>query len=259
MADRYTAADAAARREKRAREGETDREARTALAKMKERESFTYRAADDPLFTALRSLYAEQGRQAALSAQGQAAALTGGYGNSYAASAGNAAYGQELSRLNALLPDMYDRARQRWKDEGDRLESLYRAAADRSDAAFARARALRQDGLSERAFAASREDAAWQREQDERSRAYSLAMLMLQNGLAPGADLARGSGISEEDIASLLSLYRKGAKGGKAYAPKERDGGFALSALAGALAALGANSSRQGRRGGGQPRQVALD
>ena len=64
--------------------------------------SFKYSFNDDELFKSYADVLTQNAKQASLNAQGQAAALTGGYGNSYGLAAGQQAYQQ------ALLP-LYDR------------------------------------------------------------------------------------------------------------------------------------------------------
>jgi hypothetical protein len=60
---------------------------------------------------------------------GQASALTGGYGNSYAQQVGNQAYQQYLTQLNAMVPEFWDRAFKAWQAEGDDLVNRYKLAA----------------------------------------------------------------------------------------------------------------------------------
>ena len=52
---------------------------------------------------------------------GNAASLTGGYGNTYASAAGQQAYDNYVSMLNDKALDFYDRAYQRYNDEGQNL------------------------------------------------------------------------------------------------------------------------------------------
>jgi guanine deaminase len=56
----------------------------------------------------------QQGQQAMRDTMGQAAALTGGYGNTYAQQAGEQAYAAYLSRLNDVLPELYGEAYNRF-------------------------------------------------------------------------------------------------------------------------------------------------
>ena len=57
----------------------------------------------------------QQGQLAMQNTMGQAAALTGGYGSSYASTAGNQAYQQHLTGLNEVIPQLYDAAFQRYR------------------------------------------------------------------------------------------------------------------------------------------------
>ena len=56
---------------------------------------------------------------------GQAAAMTGGYGNSYAQTVGQQAYNQQLNQLNDIMPELYQMAYNRYSDEGQRLMDMY--------------------------------------------------------------------------------------------------------------------------------------
>jgi len=74
------------------------------------REDFSYDFNTDPLYQNYRDQYQ---RQAVLGQQGamaNAAALTGGYGSSYASTAGNLAYQENMSQLNNVIPQLYQMA-----------------------------------------------------------------------------------------------------------------------------------------------------
>ena len=72
------------------------------LAQIQGQKDFKYEFNQDALFNSLKDVYTQQAKQASLNAQGQAAGLTGGYGNSAAQAAGSQAYQQ------AILP-LYDK------------------------------------------------------------------------------------------------------------------------------------------------------
>ena len=74
--------------------------------KVMQKPDFKYDLANDPLYRQYADQYVRQGRQAAMDAQGQAAGLTGGYGNSYGAMVGNQAYQQYLGQLNSVVPSV---------------------------------------------------------------------------------------------------------------------------------------------------------
>lgn len=89
------------------------------------RPNFEYDLNADMLYQQYRDQYQRAGRQAMADTMGQAATMTGGYGNSYAASAGNQAYQQYLTQLNNIVPDLYDRAYKRYNQEYSDLMNQY--------------------------------------------------------------------------------------------------------------------------------------
>lgn len=91
------------------------------LGQLESRPAFSYDPAADPLYGLYRDHYMRDGRLAMLDAEANAAALSGGYANSYAATAGNQAYQMHLGQLSALLPQLYENAYDRWQREGQAL------------------------------------------------------------------------------------------------------------------------------------------
>lgn len=88
------------------------------------RPKFSYTAEDmtnDDLYKMYRDQYMRQGNLAMRDTMGNAAALTGGYGNTYASAAGQQAYDNYVSMLNDKALGFYDRAYQRYNDEGQNL------------------------------------------------------------------------------------------------------------------------------------------
>ena len=88
------------------------------------RPKFSYTAEDmtnDDLYKMYRDQYLRQGNLAMRDMMGNAASLTGGYGNTYASAAGQQAYDNYVSMLNDKALDFYDRAYQRYNDEGQNL------------------------------------------------------------------------------------------------------------------------------------------
>ena len=85
------------------------------------REKFSYSLNADPLYEQYRELYTQNGKKAMMDTVGQATALTGGYANSYAVTAGNQAYHEYLDNLNEVALDLRDRAYEQYGDEGDKL------------------------------------------------------------------------------------------------------------------------------------------
>ena len=92
------------------------------------RQPFRYDAGSDPLYQNYRQQYVKDGRLAMLDTLGQAQSSTGGYGNSYAQSAAQQAYGAHLQSLNDKIPELYQLALNRYGLEttalSDRLSYL---------------------------------------------------------------------------------------------------------------------------------------
>lgn len=73
-------------------------------------EDFTYDVNSDALYQQYADQYVRQGKMASANVMGQAAAMTGGYGNSYMATVGNQAYQSYLQELNDKVPELYQLA-----------------------------------------------------------------------------------------------------------------------------------------------------
>ena len=95
------------------------------LRAYEDREPFSYDINQDALYNQLKDLYIQQGNLASMDTMGRAAAMTGGYGNSYAQTAGQQVYNQHLSQLNAMAPELYDNAYNRYLDEGSEMLDMY--------------------------------------------------------------------------------------------------------------------------------------
>lgn len=101
------------------------------MGKIENRPQFNYDFNNDPLFqNALASAMAS-GQTAMQDTIGQASALTGGYGSSYATSAANQAYNNMIKGAYDNLPAYYNIARDAYNQEGEELYNqlnMYRAA-----------------------------------------------------------------------------------------------------------------------------------
>lgn len=121
-------------------------------------EKFKYSFNDDELFRYYADLYTQKGKQAAMDVQGQAAGLTGGYGNSYGAMAGNQAYQQYLLGLYDKGMDLRDRAYQQYADERADKYNQYGALSQADQTDYGRYRDEVGDWQSERDYWTGRYD-----------------------------------------------------------------------------------------------------
>ena len=111
-------------------------EADAYLKQYQERGPFTYDFNSDALYNQYKDNYIRQGQMAMMDTMGQAAALTGGYGNSYAQSVGQQAYQQQLSQLNDKLPELWQMANDRYTQEGQEMLAMYDLYSNREAQAY---------------------------------------------------------------------------------------------------------------------------
>ena len=105
------------------------------LNQYENRDPFSYDFNSDALYQQYRDNYILQGQMAMMDTMGQAAAMTGGYGNSYAQSVGQQAYNQYLNQLNEIIPELNQMAYDRYQNEGQELlnkYNLYKGLSDQS-------------------------------------------------------------------------------------------------------------------------------
>ena len=102
------------------------------------REAFSYDPEEDEMYRRYAKLYAAQGAAAMEDTMGQAAALTGGYGSSYAQAVGQQAYDRYLGELAALVPELRQAALAEYTQEGKALTDRYGLLRQQESAAYDR-------------------------------------------------------------------------------------------------------------------------
>ena len=102
------------------------------------REDFSYDINSDALYQQYKDQYTALGKMAMQDTMGQAAAMTGGYGSSYASTAGNQAYQSYLSQLNEVVPELYGMARDQYNQEGQEMYTQYGLLADQENQDYGR-------------------------------------------------------------------------------------------------------------------------
>ena len=127
------------------------------------REKFSYDMNNDAFYQQYAQQYANNAKLAMEDTVGQISALTGGYGNSYAATAGQAMYNQQMQGLNDKATELYQLALQKYNAEGDRLNNLYSMTAN--------AYGMEQDRINSEIA-----EAQWNAQFDEQVRQYNTTM-----------------------------------------------------------------------------------
>lgn len=93
------------------------------------REDFQYDVSEDQLFQQALASAMGSGKAAMQDTIGQASALTGGYGSTYATSAGNQAYNSFIEDAYNNLPEYYNMALQAYQMEGEEMLQQFNMAA----------------------------------------------------------------------------------------------------------------------------------
>lgn len=125
------------------------------LGKIENRDKFSYDVNGDALYQQYAQQYAQKGKMAAQDVMGQAAAMTGGYGNSYAATVGNQAYQSYLTEANNAIPTFYQMALDKYTREGQELKDLYSILSDRENVDYSKYRDEVGDWQTERDYLAN--------------------------------------------------------------------------------------------------------
>lgn len=117
----------------------------SALGKIQNRPDFSYDVNSDALYQQVAQNYLRQGQQAMMDTAGQAAALTGGYGNSYGQTAGQQVYNQYLQGLTELVPQYRQLALEQYRLEGEDLLKQYQLLLDQENRDYDRYRDTLED------------------------------------------------------------------------------------------------------------------
>ena len=126
--------------------------------KIMNREKFSYDLNGDALYKQYKDQYTTQGKMAMMDTMGQAAAMTGGYGNSYASTVGNQAYQGYLQQLNDRVPELYQLALDKYNQEGQDMLNQYALLGEQENRDYSRYRDTVSDWNTERDYLTNRYD-----------------------------------------------------------------------------------------------------
>lgn len=183
-----------------------DAEIRELYGKIVNRPAFTYSPSSDALYGVYRENYAREGRLAMRDTMGRAAALTGGYGSSYGQAVGQQQYDAYLQKLGDALPELYERAYERYRDEGDALENRLGAAQRLAQAEYDRARDRTKDAKDGMEMQNKQEQQNFERSQ---TRYKNLYELILKTGYTPSSEELESSGMSQAQAEALINEYKR--------------------------------------------------
>ena len=134
------------------------------IQQIQNREKFSYDMNADALYQQYKGQHTTQGKMAMMDTMGQAQAMTGGYGNSYAQSVGQQAYQGYLQQLNDKIPELYQLALSQYNKEGDDMHNQASLIAGMEEQDYGRYRDQVSDYYTE--LDRLTNDARYQGEQD---------------------------------------------------------------------------------------------
>ena len=137
------------------------------------REDFSYDVSADPLYRQARKQAVSLGSRAMRDTMGQAAALTGGYGSSWAQTTGQQSYQEALAELEEVVPQLYEMAYRRYQDQGDTLKSNLSLLQALDEVGYDRYRDTVGDYQKDRTYYADRADQLYSRDWDSYQSALS--------------------------------------------------------------------------------------
>ena len=161
-------------------------------------EKFKYEFNGDEMFKYYADLYTQKARQMSKDTQGQAAALPGGYGNSWGQQAGAQAYQQAILQLYDKGMELQNAAYQRYRDDIGDVQNQYNYLRDADTNDYGRYQDQLALWQNERDYAAGRADA--ERNMDlntyNTDRDYWTGLAQAENA-AYGNDLDRAEAIRQ--------------------------------------------------------------
>lgn len=116
------------------------------------RKQFSYDPNSDALYQQYKDSYTRNGQTAMKDTMGNAALLTGGYGNSYAVTAGQQAYNNYMQQLADKIPELEQRAYDRYRDETNDLYNQSDLLNTLENTDYGRYRDAMSDYLNDRDF-----------------------------------------------------------------------------------------------------------
>lgn len=128
---------------------------------------FSYDVNTDALYQQYKQQYVKQGQQAMQDTIGQSAALTGGYGSSYATTAGSQAYQSYLDQLNNMVPQLEQNAYAKYQNDQQALRNNLATYMQQDDSLYNRYRDTVADYWTQGDYLTQKEDVLYNRDWDK--------------------------------------------------------------------------------------------
>ena len=205
-----------------------------------DRKPFQYDVNGDALYQQYKDRYTQMGRQAMQDTMGQAAALTGGYGNTYAQNVGQQAYGAYMQGLTDKIPELYQLALDKYDRDATLEKEKYSVLKDADATDYGRWGDRLNQWNTDRGYLSGRADTELSQAMSIGNTMYARLAELAAKGYTPTDDELRGAGMTREQWDKLHPAYVP------SYAPVEQ---VAAPAYGGGGSGIGSGGSSGGTGG----------
>ena len=199
-----------ARQQKPVYQGQYDAQAKSLYDRLQNREPFRYDIDADALYRQYRDQYTALGSRAMEDTMGRAQAMTGGYANSYAQTAGQQAYENYLGKLADAIPELYSQALERYQQEGSDLEEKYQRTLVLGEQDYDRHKDALDSYRKDLSYLQTQADQAYQRgyqayldEYQRKNDAYNRLAELIKKGYNPTPAELEQAGMTAEQVLAL--------------------------------------------------------
>ncbi len=217
-------------------QGQIDR----VMQNITDRKPFQYDVNGDALYQQYKDRYTQMGRQAMQDTMGQAAALTGGYGNTYAQNVGQQAYGAYMQGLTDKIPELYQLALDKYDRDATLEKEKYSVLKDADATDYGRWGDRLNQWNTDRSYLSDRADTELSQAMSIGNTMYARLAELAAKGYTPTDDELRGAGMTREQWDKLHPAYVP------SYAPVEQ---VAAPAYGGGGSGRGSGGSSGGTGG----------
>lgn len=196
-------------------QGQIDR----VMQNITDRKPFQYDVNGDALYQQYKDRYTQMGQQAMQDTMGQAAALTGGYGNTYAQNVGQQAYGAYMQGLTDKIPELYQLALDKYDRDATLEKEKYSVLKDADATDYGRWGDRLNQWNTDRSYLSGRADTELSQAMSIGNTMYARLAELAAKGYTPTDDELRGAGMTREQWDKLHPAYVP------SYAPVEQVAG----------------------------------
>lgn len=215
------------------------------LDKITNRKEFSYDFNADPLYHAYKDNYTKLGSEAAMNAVANASAMTGGYGNSYAVTAGAQANQQYLTKLNDVIPSLYSAAQSKYDMDTSNLNSQYSMYSDAENSAYQKYRDALSDYYTQLNYYQNAYDKASAREAAEMAAAQASTGGGSIGGGTPSGGASSGGTPSGSKTSGTMGNYTYEPSGYTGFVGNTNAQYYAMQSAAQAVAQKESNIQKE--------------